>query len=91
MNMNLLPLNVYCAMRACTAYLSAFIPLSDDFFACQNRHHNAILVDVVSPANLGHFPQDTIATELANRFGGYLSDFHVARYSERDFVVFLPK
>nr|CAD1840439.1 unnamed protein product [Ananas comosus var. bracteatus] len=33
----------------------------------------------------------TIANKLASRFGGFPSDFHVAKYSERDFVIFLPK
>nr|CAD1829315.1 unnamed protein product [Ananas comosus var. bracteatus] len=60
---NRLLMNVYWAMRACPAYLSAFIPLSDDFFG------------VIPPANLGHFPQDAIANGLASRFGGYPTDF----------------
>nr|CAD1822970.1 unnamed protein product [Ananas comosus var. bracteatus] len=77
--MNRLPMAVYRAMRARPAYLNAFVPLSEDFFARQNRRRNAILVDVVPPANLGHFPQDTIANGLASRFGGYPTDFHVAR------------
>nr|CAD1823686.1 unnamed protein product [Ananas comosus var. bracteatus] len=41
------------------------------------------------PKNLGHFPQKTIDNRLASRFGGFPSDFHVAKYSERDFVIFL--
>nr|CAD1821286.1 unnamed protein product [Ananas comosus var. bracteatus] len=89
--MDRLPLPVYRFMRARPSYLSAFVPLSDDFIARQNRRRNAILVDVLPPANLGHFPQDTIANELASRFGGFSSDFHVARYRERDYVVFLPE
>nr|CAD1823021.1 unnamed protein product [Ananas comosus var. bracteatus] len=88
--MNCLPLPVYRMMRARPSHLSAFVPLSDDFIARQNRRRNAILVVVLPPANLGHFPQDTIAKELASRFGGYPNDFHVARYSVRDYVVFLP-
>lgn len=43
------------------------------------------------PVNLGHFPQETIADGLANRFDGYPTDFHVARNSERDYVIFLPE
>nr|CAD1825933.1 unnamed protein product [Ananas comosus var. bracteatus] len=85
------PLGVYRAMRARSSYLSAFVPLSNDFFARQNRRRNAILVDVIPPSNLGHFPQDSIANGLASRFGGYPSDFHVARYRERDYVVFLSE
>lgn len=76
---NRLLINVYWAMHACLAYLSAFIPLFDDFF------------DVILPANLGYFPQDAIANGLASRFGGYPTDFHVARYSEQDFIIFLPE
>nr|CAD1844238.1 unnamed protein product [Ananas comosus var. bracteatus] len=73
------------------SYLRAFVPLFDDFTSRQNRRRNAILVDVLPPANLGRFSQDTITNELANRFGGYPNDFHVARYSERDYVLFLPE
>nr|CAD1829141.1 unnamed protein product [Ananas comosus var. bracteatus] len=43
-----------------------------------------------APARLGHFPQETIANGLVRRFGRFPSDFH-ARYSERDFVIFLPE
>lgn len=86
-----LPLPIYHFMRARPSYLRAFVPLSDDFTSHQNRRRNAILVDVLPPANLGRFSQDTIANELANRFGGYPNDFHVARYSERDYVLFLPE
>lgn len=81
--MNRLPMSIYRAMRARPACFSAFVPLSDDFFACQNRQRNAILVDVVPPANLGHFPQETIANGLASCFGGYPNAFLVARYSEQ--------
>nr|CAD1841007.1 unnamed protein product [Ananas comosus var. bracteatus] len=82
---------VYREMRARPSYLSAFVPQTDDFFARQNHCRNAILVDVLPPRNLGHFPQETIANRLAARFGGLPSDFHVAKYSSRDFVIFLPE
>lgn len=49
-------MNIYHAMRARPTYLSAFIPLSEDFFARQNRCRNAILVEVIPPPNLGHWP-----------------------------------
>nr|CAD1831640.1 unnamed protein product [Ananas comosus var. bracteatus] len=84
-------MEIYRAMRVGLAYLSVFVPLSDDFWARQNRRRNAILVDVVPPTNLGHFPQDTIANGLASPFGRYTTDFHIARYRERDFVVFLSE
>nr|CAD1825912.1 unnamed protein product [Ananas comosus var. bracteatus] len=71
-------MNVYRAIRARPAYLNAFIPFSEEFFAKQKRRCNAILVDVVPSANLGHFLQEIIANRLANRFGGYPTDFLVA-------------
>nr|CAD1817695.1 unnamed protein product [Ananas comosus var. bracteatus] len=89
--MDRLPMSVYRAMRARPSYLSAFVPLTEDFHTRQNHCRNAILVDVLPPKNLGHFPQETIANRLASRFGGFPSDFHVARYSERDFVIFLSE
>lgn len=88
--MDRLPMNVYCAMHARPTYMNAFDPLLDDFFVTQNRHNNAILVDVAPLAILDHFALETIANGLANpHFRGYLTDFLVARYSERDYVVFL--
>nr|CAD1822072.1 unnamed protein product [Ananas comosus var. bracteatus] len=89
--MERLPMSVYRAMRARPSYLSAFVPLTDDFHTRQNRCRNAILVDVLRPRNLGHFPQESIANKLASRFRGFPTDFHVARYSERDFIIFLPE
>nr|CAD1832901.1 unnamed protein product [Ananas comosus var. bracteatus] len=89
--MDRLPMSVYRAMRARPSYLSAFVPLTEDFYTRQNRCRNAILVDVLPPKILGHFPHEHIANKLASRFGGFPADFHVARYSERDFVVFLPE
>uniref|UniRef100_A0A6V7QUE7 CCHC-type domain-containing protein n=1 Tax=Ananas comosus var. bracteatus TaxID=296719 RepID=A0A6V7QUE7_ANACO len=89
--MDRLPMDVYRYMRARPAYLNVFVPQTEDFFARQNRRRNALLVDVVPAANLGHFAQDTIANGLANRFGGFPTDFLVARYRDREFVVFLPE
>nr|CAD1821879.1 unnamed protein product [Ananas comosus var. bracteatus] len=89
--MDRLPMEVYRAMRARPSYLSAFVPLTDDFYTRQNRCRNAILADVLPPRTLGHFPQETIANSLASRFGGFPTDFHVAKCSERDFVIFLPE
>nr|CAD1826274.1 unnamed protein product [Ananas comosus var. bracteatus] len=81
--MDRLPMAVYREMRARPSYLSAFVPQTEDFFTRQNRCRNAILV--------GHFPQETLANRLASRFGGFPSDFHVAKFSQRDFVIFLPE
>lgn len=89
--MNRLPMSIYRAMRTQSAYLSAFVPLTEDFLARQNQRRNAIIADVLLPANLEHFPKETIANALANRYGGYPNDFLVTRYSERDIVVFLPE
>lgn len=84
-------LNTYRALRVRPSTLRSFIPYSEDFFKCQNQRQNAVLPDVIGPANLGHFPQDSIANGLANHFGGYYNDFFIARYPERDFVIFLPE
>lgn len=64
--------------------------LFENFFTWQNHRRNVMLIDMVPPANVSHFPQETIANELASSFGGCLTDFLVARYSERDYVIFLP-
>lgn len=77
--MQRLPMAVYRAMRARPAYLNAFIPLTDDFLARQNTRRNAILVDVLPPSNLGHFPQETIANGMASRFGGFPTDLLFSR------------
>lgn len=89
--MDRLPMDICRAMRARLAYLNTFVPLSANFFTRQNRHSNAILMDVAPHAYLNHFAQETIANGLANRFGGYPTDFLMSRYKERDFVVFLPE
>nr|CAD1842767.1 unnamed protein product [Ananas comosus var. bracteatus] len=89
--MDRLPMAVYREMRARPSYLSAFVPQTEDFFTRQNRCRNAILVDVLPPRILGHFPQETLANRLASRFGGFPSDFHVAKFSQRDYVIFLPE
>nr|CAD1822782.1 unnamed protein product [Ananas comosus var. bracteatus] len=89
--MDRLPMAVYRAMRARPSYLSAFVPQTDDLRTRQNHCRNAILVDVLPPKKLGHFPQETIANGMASRFGGFPSDFHVAKFSQRDFVIFLPE
>nr|CAD1817515.1 unnamed protein product [Ananas comosus var. bracteatus] len=71
------------AMRARPSYLSAFVPQTEDLVSRQNQCRNAILVDVLPPKKLGHFPQETIANRMASRFGGFPSDFHVAKFSQR--------
>ncbi len=68
-----------------------FIPLSEDFLNRQRQRQCAVLADVIGIANLGHPPQVTIASDLAARFGGFATDFLVAKHRERDFVLFLPE
>ncbi len=67
-----------------------FIPLSEDYHKRHLQRQCAFLVDVIGRANLGHFPQETIATDLAARFGGFSTDFLMAKRHERDYVVLLP-
>nr|CAD1836534.1 unnamed protein product [Ananas comosus var. bracteatus] len=57
----------------------------------QQQCRNAILANVIGTTNLGHFPQDMIASDFANQFGGFFNDFHVARYRKTDYVIFLPQ
>ncbi len=68
----------------------AFTPLSEEYRTRHEQSGRAVMVDIIGRANLGHRPHDTIADDLAARFGGYPSDFLVAGYRDRDFVVFLP-
>ncbi len=49
-----------------------------------------MLADVIGRSNLGHFPQETIAGDLAARFSGFSTDFLVAKFRERDYVILLP-
>nr|CAD1817646.1 unnamed protein product [Ananas comosus var. bracteatus] len=65
-------------------------PTDEEFYTRQNQCRNAILVDVLPPK-----PSDTSHRSILptswRAFWGFPSDFHVARYSERDYVVFLPE
>lgn len=60
--------------------IKAFVPLTEEFFERREQRRNALLVDVVGPSNLGHKRQGSIANGLARRFGGYPTDFLVARH-----------
>ncbi len=68
-----------------------FIPMTEDFRNRQSQRRSAVLADIIGRSNLGHFPQERIAVDLAERFGGFSTDFLVARYQERDFVILLPE
>lgn len=70
--------------------MKAFVTLTEGFYSRQQISRNAVLVNVIGRANLGHCPQEMIADDMAQRFGGLSDDFHVGRYRERDFVIFLP-
>lgn len=61
----------------------------EDYYARRKLRHNAILADIVQPANLGHTPQQTISNALAGRFGDYPTDFIVARHRDHNFAMFL--
>nr|CAD1844430.1 unnamed protein product [Ananas comosus var. bracteatus] len=76
--------------RACSSG-QGFVPYTDEYFRRVELRRNAILADVIQPANLGPDPISTIKTALASRFGGYKEDFAVARSRERHFVIFLPE
>lgn len=67
------------------------VPFTEDYYSRRELRQNAILADIVHPANLGRSPQQTVANALADRFGGYPTDFVVARHREHDFTVFLPE
>ncbi len=68
-----------------------FVPLTEGFRIRQQQGRRAVITITCGAANLGHFPQGTIANDLAERFGGFSNDFLVARFRERDFVIFLPQ
>ncbi len=65
----------------------AYVPYTEEFLRRADLRRNAVLVDVVQPADLGLAPQQTLANALARRFGGYSHDFFIFRYRERDFVI----
>nr|CAD1822737.1 unnamed protein product [Ananas comosus var. bracteatus] len=71
--------------------MKVFIPLTEGFHSRQELCRNAVLANVIGPANLGHCHQETIANDFANKFGGLFNDFLVARHCEREFVIFLPQ
>ncbi len=68
-----------------------FIPLTEEFFNRQRQRQFAVLADVIGRARLGHCPLVTIASDLAARFGGFATDFVVAKHQERDYAILLPQ
>nr|CAD1835520.1 unnamed protein product [Ananas comosus var. bracteatus] len=68
-----------------------FVQYSEEYLRRRELRRNAILADVIHPAELGPNPTSTIKNAIARRFGGYTDDFAVARYRERDYAIFLPE
>lgn len=68
-----------------------YIPYTEEYLRRRELRRNAVLADVIPPANLGTDPLQTIAFAMARRFGGYTEDFAVARYRDRGYVIFLPE
>ncbi len=71
--------------------LKAFVPLTEEYLRRVELRRNAVLADIIEPADLGNAPQQTIANALASRFGGYPQDFFVMRHWERAFAIILPR
>ncbi len=70
--------------------MKVFVPHTEGFILRQQQRQNALLAHVIGPARLGHFPQDSIAADLASRFGGFANDFLVTKNRNRDFILFFP-
>nr|CAD1821549.1 unnamed protein product [Ananas comosus var. bracteatus] len=68
-----------------------FVPYTEEYLRRVELRRNAVLADIIQPANLGQDPITVINTALASRFGGYVDDFAVSRYRDRDFAIFLPE
>uniref|UniRef100_A0A6V7QWR7 CCHC-type domain-containing protein n=1 Tax=Ananas comosus var. bracteatus TaxID=296719 RepID=A0A6V7QWR7_ANACO len=68
-----------------------YVPYTEEYLRRKELRRNAVLADVIPPANLGPDPIRTIASAMARRFGGYRQDFAVARYRDRDYAIFLPE
>nr|CAD1832665.1 unnamed protein product [Ananas comosus var. bracteatus] len=77
--------------RGRAALPKVFVPYTEEYLRRVELRRNAVLADIIQPANLGQDPITVIKTALASRFGGYVDDFAVARYRDRDFAIFLPK
>nr|CAD1840834.1 unnamed protein product [Ananas comosus var. bracteatus] len=93
------PLNGYQQRRATQStappeagpQAKVYVPFTEEYLRRVELRRNALLADVIPPANLGPDPINTIKSALARRFGGYNDDFSVARCRERDFAVFLSE
>ncbi len=67
-----------------------FCSTLEGFHSRQNLCRNAILVNLIGPNKLGHYPKEMMANGFTTRFGCFSNDFHIARCQERNFV-FLPQ
>lgn len=59
-----------------------YVPYTEKYLRRRELRRNAVLADVIPPANLRTDPANTIAAAMARRFGGYTKDFAVARYRD---------
>nr|CAD1835534.1 unnamed protein product [Ananas comosus var. bracteatus] len=73
------------------ARAKVYVPYTEEYLRRVDLRRNALLADVIQPANLGPDPISTIKSALASRFGGYNDDFAVARHRDRHFAIFLPE
>ncbi len=71
--------------------MKVFIPLTEGFYTRQQQGRRAVIALTCGRADLGHYPQGTLANDLAGRFGGFSNDFLVTHFRESDLVVFLPQ
>nr|CAD1840647.1 unnamed protein product [Ananas comosus var. bracteatus] len=78
-------------LRGRAPLAKVFVPYTEEYLRRVELCCNAILADVIQPANLGPDPISAIKSALASLFGGYIEDFAVARYRERDYAIFRPE
>nr|CAD1840680.1 unnamed protein product [Ananas comosus var. bracteatus] len=75
-------------LRGRAPLAKVFVPYTEEYLRRVELCCNAILADVIQPANLGPDPISAIKSALASLFGGYTEDFAVARCRERDYAIF---
>lgn len=77
--------------RGRAAVTRTYVPYTEEYFTRRELRQNAVPVEIVDAANIGHSPQLSIANALADQFGGYPTNFMVAKYREHSFAIFLPQ
>lgn len=53
--------------------IKVFIPLTEGFHSRQNLCRNIVLANIIGPANLGHYHQETIANDFAIKLAVFLT------------------